>query len=165
MATLVAGKDEIVGRMRQAKYLDLADAYDIELVHGDAHLVDGPALEVDGRRDRRLAGLTEAEAQAQGQQTDARVLELAAIPRAIVSRSTRGLVKLVAEQGAGRLLGVHLLADGAGDAILAAVYAIGAGMTVQQMADAWNPYLTIGEAVHLTAQSFTRDPATLSCCA
>jgi len=111
------------------------------------------------------AGMTEADAQAQGLQTDSRVLELAAVPRAIISRSTHGLVKLVAEQGTGRILGVHLLAEGAGDAILAAVYAVGARMTVQQMADSWNPYLTIGEAIHLTAQSFTRDPATLSCCA
>lgn len=111
------------------------------------------------------AGLTEAEARAQGLATDSRVLELSAVPRAIVSRSTNGLVKLVAERDSGRIIGVHLLADGAGDAILAGVYAIQAGMTVQQMAESWNPYLTIGEAVHLAAQSFTRDPATLSCCA
>ena len=111
------------------------------------------------------AGMTEAEARGQGLSTDSRVLALSAVPRAIVSRSTRGLAKLVAEQDTGRILGVHLLADGAGDAILAGVYAIGAGMTVKQMADSWNPYLTIGEAMHLTAQSFTRDPALLSCCA
>jgi len=111
------------------------------------------------------AGMTEADAQAAGLATDTRVLDLVAVPRAIVSRSTRGLVKLVAERDGGRLLGVHMLADGAGDAILAAVYALGAGMTVAQMADSWNPYLTIGEAIHLAAQSFTRDPATLSCCA
>ena len=36
-------------------------------------------------------------------------------------------------------------------------------MTVQQMANPWNPYLTIGEAIHLAAQSFTRDPSRLSC--
>jgi len=111
------------------------------------------------------AGLTEAEARSRGLATDSRVLELSAVPRAIVSRAARGFVKLVSEQDSGRILGVHLLADGAGDAILAGVYAIGAQMTVAQMADSWNPYLTIGEAVHLAAQSFTRDPATLSCCA
>jgi mercuric reductase len=71
----------------------------------------------------------------------------------------------VAERESSRVLGVHLLADGAGDAILAGVYAIAAGMTVEQMADSWNPYLTIGEAIHLAAQSFTRDPSRLSCCA
>jgi mercuric reductase len=87
------------------------------------------------------------------------------VPRAIVSRNTRGLVKLVAERDSGRLLGVHLLADGAGDAILAGVYAIEAGRTVAGLADGWNPYLTIGEAIHLTAQTFTRDVSKLSCCA
>ncbi len=111
------------------------------------------------------AGLTEAEARAKGLAVHSRVLELSAVPRAIVSRATHGLVKLVCEQDSGRIVGVHLLADGAGDAILAGVYAIQSQMTVAQMADSWNPYLTIGEAVHLAAQSFTRDPATLSCCA
>ena len=41
-----------------------------------------------------------------------------------------GAVKLIAERQTGRILGVHMLADGAGDAILAGVYAIDAGMTV-----------------------------------
>ena len=76
-----------------------------------------------------------------------------------------GVVKLVAERDSGRVLGVHLLADGAGDAILAGVYAIEARRTVADLADGWDPYLTIGEAIHLAALSFTRDPSKLSCCA
>ena len=111
------------------------------------------------------AGVTEREAQEQGTDTQSRVLELANVPRAIVSRNTRGLVKLVTERDSGRVIGVHMLADGAGDAILAGVYAIEAGLTVAQLAASWNPYLTIGEAIHLAAQSFTRDPSKLSCCA
>lgn len=63
------------------------------------------------------------------------------------------------------MLGVHLLAEGAGDAILAGVYAIEAGRTVADLADSWDPYLTIGEAIHLAARAFTRDPSKLSCCA
>jgi mercuric reductase len=111
------------------------------------------------------AGITEAEAHQQGLQCDCRVLDLANVPRAIVNRDTRGVVKLVAERHSGRLLGVHLLADGAGDAILAGVYAIESGRTIKDLADGWDPYLTIGEAIHLTALSFTRDPSKLSCCA
>ena len=111
------------------------------------------------------AGLTEARAREQGIEVESRVLDLAAVPRAIVNRSPHGLVKLVAELDTGRILGVHLLAEGAGDAILAGVYAIEVGLTVTQMANTWNPYLTIGEAIHLAAQSFTRDPSRLSCCA
>jgi len=111
------------------------------------------------------AGLTEAEALERGVECDCRVLGLEDVPRAIVSRDTRGVVKLVAERETGRVLGVHLLAEGAGDAILAGVYAIEARRTVTDLADAWDPYLTIGEAIHLAAVAFTRDPSKLSCCA
>jgi len=111
------------------------------------------------------AGLTEAQALERGIDCDCRVLDIDNVPRAIVGRSTTGVVKLVAERATGRVLGVHLLAQGAGDAILAGVYAIEAGRTVSDMADGWDPYLTIGEAIHLAALSFTRDPGKLSCCA
>jgi mercuric reductase len=111
------------------------------------------------------AGITEAEAAAHGVECECRVLRLENVPRAIVSRNTHGVVKLVAERDTGRVLGVHLLADRAGDAILAGVYAIEGRRTVDDLADGWDPYLTIGEAIHLAAVSFTRDPSRLSCCA
>jgi mercuric reductase len=111
------------------------------------------------------AGITEAQAHEQGIDCECRVLGLEDVPRAIVSRNIDGVVKLVAERETGRLLGVHLLAEGAGDAILAGVYAIDGRRTVADMANAWDPYLTIGEAIHLAAVAFTRDPSKLSCCA
>jgi len=111
------------------------------------------------------AGMTEAQAHAQGIDCACRVVDLESVPRAIVSRSSHGVVKLVAERDSGRVLGVHLLAEGAGDAILAGVYAIEAARTVAELADGWDPYLTIGEAIHLAALAFTRDPSKLSCCA
>ncbi len=111
------------------------------------------------------AGLTEAQAHEAGLACECRVLELEHVPRAIVSRNTRGLVKLVAERDGGRIIGVHIVGDGAGDAILAGSLAIQTGMTVEQLASGWNPYLTLGEGLYLAAQSFTRDPSKLSCCA
>lgn len=111
------------------------------------------------------AGLTESRAQAAGYQTDSRVLDLDRVPRALVSQDTGGAVKLVAEADSGRILGVHLLAAGAGDVILAGVYAITQGMTVTDIASTWTPYLTMGEALRLVAQSFTHDVRKLSCCA
>jgi len=111
------------------------------------------------------AGLTEAQAVAQGIECACRTLSLEHVPRAIVSRNTRGLVKLVAERESGRIVGVHIVGDGAGDVILAGSLAIQTGMTVEQLAAGWNPYLTLGEGLYLAAQSFTRDPSKLSCCA
>jgi mercuric reductase len=111
------------------------------------------------------AGLTEAELARSGVACDCRVLPLAAVPRAIVNRDTRGVVKLVAEAGTGRVRGVHAVADGAGEVITAGGYAIRAGLTVQDLAGTWAPYLTMSEALRLAAQSFSRDVTKLSCCA
>lgn len=110
-------------------------------------------------------GLTHAQAVQHGYQADSRVLALEHVPRAVVNRDTRGMVKLVADSVSGRLLGVHAVADGAGELAAAAVYALAAAMTVEQVAGMWCPYLTMAEAIKLTAQTFTRDVSKLSCCA
>ncbi len=111
------------------------------------------------------AGWTEQAARAAGQQVRSAVLPLGAVPRALVNRDTRGLVKLIADAASGRLLGATIVADGAGDAIQAAVLAIRAGMTTSELAATFHPYLTIAEGLKLAAQSFTRDVERLSCCA
>ena len=111
------------------------------------------------------AGLAEAELVSSGVACDCRVLPLWAVPRAIVNRDTRGVVKLVVEAATGRIRGVHAVADGAGEMITAGVYAIRAGMTVSELAGTWAPYLTMSEALRLAAQSFSRDVTKLSCCA
>ncbi len=111
------------------------------------------------------AGLTEAEALAAGYQCDCRLLDLAHVPRALVDHDTRGALKLVADRATGKVLGVHALADGAGDLILAGVSAIKSGLTVTDLATTWAPYLTMSEALRLVAQSFTTPVDELSCCA
>ncbi|MCP3818835.1 mercury(II) reductase [Streptomyces sp. A3M-1-3] len=110
-------------------------------------------------------GLTDAQVAEAGIRCDCRTLPLEYVPRALANRDTRGLVKIVAEAGTGRLLGVHVIADGAGDIITAATYAITAGLTVDRLAHTWAPYLTMAEALKLAAQTFTSDVAKLSCCA
>jgi mercuric reductase len=87
------------------------------------------------------------------------------VPRAVVNRDARGVIKLVAEAGGGRIRGAHAVADGAGEMITAAVYAIRAGMTVSDLADTWAPYLTMSEGLRLAALAFGRDVTKLSCCA
>lgn len=111
------------------------------------------------------AGMTEEHAKAAGLRCACRTLPLAYVPRAIVNRDTRGLVKLVADAGSGRLLGAHVIAEGAGEVISAASYAIAAQMTVDQIAHAWSPFLTMTESLRLAAQTFTTDVTKLSCCA
>jgi mercuric reductase len=71
----------------------------------------------------------------------------------------------VAESGSGRLVGASILAEGAADVIESAVLAIVRGMTVQELAGTWAPYLTMAEGLKLAAQTFERDVSKLSCCA
>jgi mercuric reductase len=124
---------------------------------GQHNTVDYTALPQVTFTDPQLAsaGMTEVEAVAAGHDCDCRLLGLDIVPRALVDHDTRGAIKLVADRTTGRVLGVHALASGAGDLILAGVYAIKFGLSVDDLATTWTPYLTMSEALRLTAQSFT----------
>ena len=110
-------------------------------------------------------GLSEVEAHAQGIETDSRLLTLDHVPRALVNFETRGFIKLVAEAGSGRLIGVQMVAPDAGEVIQTAALTIRARMTVQELADQLFPYLTMVEGLKLAAQTFSKDVRQLSCCA
>jgi mercuric reductase len=110
-------------------------------------------------------GLSEAEAHLKGIETDSRTLSLDNVPRALVNFDTHGFIKLVAEAGSGRLIGVQAVTPEAGEIIQAAALAIRARMTVQELADQLFPYLTMVEGLKLAAQTFTKDVKQLSCCA
>jgi mercuric reductase len=110
-------------------------------------------------------GMTEAELAAAGMRSDARVLPLTSVPRAVVNRDTRGFVKLVADPATGRVRGITAVAKDAGEIAAAGVYILAAQMTVEQVAGSWAPYLTMAEGIKIAAQSFTTDASRLSCCA
>lgn len=110
-------------------------------------------------------GLTEAQAREGGKRVITSILPMSVVPRAIVDGDTEGLVKLVADEASGHLLGAHVIANDAGDVIQAAVMALRYRATIDEIATTFHPYLTIAEALKLAAQGFGKDVATLSCCA
>ncbi|MBI3014367.1 MAG: hypothetical protein HYY65_04755, partial [Candidatus Tectomicrobia bacterium] len=110
-------------------------------------------------------GLTEATARAQGKRVKTAVLHLKDVPRALAARDTRGLIKLVADEGTGKLLGAHVLADQAGEVIQAATLAVRFGLRVQDLVETFHPYLTMVEGLKLAALTFDKDVTKLSCCA
>jgi len=109
------------------------------------------------------AGLTEQRALELGHACDCRVLDAQGLPRALVNQDTRGVLKLVIDAGTRKVLGVHAALDGAGDVMLAATYAIKFGLTVDDLADTWAPYLTMSEALRIAAGLF-RSTMPTSCC-
>ena len=138
----------------------------INMSGGDATL-DLSAMPAVVFTDPQVAtvGLTEAGARLKGIETDSRTLGLDNVPRALANFDTRGFIKLVAEAGSGRLLGVQAVTPEAGELIQTAVLAIRSRMTVQELANQLFPYLTIVEGLKLCAQTFTKDVTQLSCCA
>ncbi len=110
-------------------------------------------------------GLTEAAARAAGYHVDVSTLDMGQVPRALVAHDHRGLVKMVAEAGSGRLLGVHAVAPNAGEFMGEATLAIRFGLTARDVSGTLHPYLTWGESLKLAAQGFAMDISKLSCCA
>jgi mercuric reductase len=110
-------------------------------------------------------GLTEAQAKEKGYEVKTSVLPASAVPRAIVNRDTHGVFKLVADARTDQILGVHVVAENAGDVICAGVLAVKFHLTIQDLVESFAPYLTMAEGLKLAAQAFDRDVHKLSCCA
>ncbi|WP_308467292.1 mercury(II) reductase [Rathayibacter soli] len=110
-------------------------------------------------------GMTDQQANATGIRCQCGVIPLEFVPRALVNRDTRGVIKLVADRDSGRILGITAVAKDAGEIAAAGVYILEAGMTVDQVAHMWSPYLTMAEGIKIAAQSYTTDVSMLSCCA
>jgi mercuric reductase len=158
----VTGRDQFVYMAAYGAKLAAKNALD-----DDTLVYDNGAMPAVVFTDPQVAsvGLTEREARGRGHAVRTSVLPLDQLPRALVARDVRGLIKLVAEAGTGRLLGAHILAPDGADSVQAAALAIGHGMTVNDLAEAVFPYLTTVEGLRLAAQGFERDVAKLSCCA
>ena len=110
-------------------------------------------------------GLTEKQAHEEGYECTCRTIPMSKVPKAIVIRDTRGLVKMVADASTGRILGVHILADNAADIIHEAVLAVKHKLTIDDIIDTVHVFPTMTEAIKLAATSFRKDIDQLSCCA
>lgn len=93
------------------------------------------------------------------------MLVLENVPRVLAARDTRGLIKLIAKEETGRLLGTHVLAADAGEVIQEATLAVRFRLTIQDITETFHPYLTMVEGLKLAALTFRKDVAKLSCCA
>lgn len=110
-------------------------------------------------------GLTERRAAEKGLKVKSRTLEMCHVPKARAIRDTRGLIKVVVDEGTEKVLGVHILGPEAAEVIHQAVLIVRCGMTVREVAEKIDVYPTLSEMVKLCAQSFYKDVKQLSCCA
>ncbi len=110
-------------------------------------------------------GLSEEQArQVSGEGVRVARLPLRQLPKALVQHDDRGLFKLVVDRE-GKVLGLSVLAQEAGDALQEAVLAVKFGLNYQDLIQTYHPYLTLAEGIRLVAQALDTEVGKLSCCA
>lgn len=112
-----------------------------------------------------MVGYREEEAIDAGFEVVTHTIDATSIPKAHVTGDLRGAIKIVAEKGSGRILGVHLATHRGAELINEAALAVRFRLTVTDLAETSHVYPSIGEGLRLCAQGFKRDLERLSCCA
>ncbi len=112
-----------------------------------------------------VVGMTEAEAIAAGHPCWCNTVPMELVPRAGAIRDTRGVIKMVADDDTGEVLGVSMVGASAGEVIHEAAMALRFRATLDDFIDLLHVYPTMAEALKIVAISRYKDPAKLSCCA
>lgn len=110
-------------------------------------------------------GLTETEVKARRLPAVVATTPLAYVPRAGAIHRTEGVVKMVASTLDERILGVHVIGEGAPEIIHEAAMALRFRATIGDFVELIHVYPTMAEALKIGAQAFSRDVSKLSCCA
>ena len=100
------------------------------------------------------AGLTEAQAQAEGREVEVAKFPWAALGRAITLDRPEGVTKLILEPKSGRILGVGIAGSGAGELIAEGVLAIEMGASAEDMRLTIHAHPTTSESMMEAAEVF-----------
>lgn len=92
-------------------------------------------------------GLSQEKAEEQGKQVTVGKFPFLASGKALLSGETDGLVKIIAENGSGRVLGVFIMGPHATELIGEGVLAVSRGVTASELADAIHAHPTLSEAI------------------
>ncbi len=110
-------------------------------------------------------GHTEESARLAGYDVTVNTMPVSAIPKAHVTGSRCGVIKMVADRVTRRILGVHLACHRGAELINEASLALKFRATVDDLASTMHVYPSMSEGLKLCAQGFDNDISRLSCCA
>ena len=158
MRTNVAGIyaiGDVVGQPQLAHKASREAEVVAEVIAGRAAEMDAQVIPSVVFTDPEIAsaGLTAAEAERRGLQVTLGKFPLLALGRAIANHDTDGFVKVVVETGSRKLLGVHIVANGAGDLIAEAALAIEMGALAGDIAGTIHAHPTLPEAIMEAAKA------------
>ena len=112
-----------------------------------------------------IVGLTEDEALAAGHACWCNTVPMSLVPRAGAIRDPKGVIKMVANERTGEVLGVSMVGNSAAEVIHEAAMAMRFHAVVDDFIDMLHVYPTMVEALKIVAISRYKDPSKLSCCA
>jgi pyruvate/2-oxoglutarate dehydrogenase complex dihydrolipoamide dehydrogenase (E3) component len=98
-------------------------------------------------------GLTERQAQEKGYRVKSGKYDYANLTRAIVSGETDGFIKIVAEEGSGRILGGHIVGVEASSLIHEVAAAMAGELSVSDIGNTLHAYPTLSEGVRYACQA------------
>ncbi len=110
-------------------------------------------------------GMDELQAEAVGMEYEVSVLPMTYVPRCIVSKDTRGWIKLLRNKQTKEIIGARIVAPEGSELTMEISLAIRHGVKSEEIAEAFHAYLTMSEAVKLAAIGFGKSIEQLSCCA
>jgi len=93
-----------------------------------------------------------------------RTVSFEMVPKAIIMKRTEGLIKMAIHPETQVIMGVHILAPGAGELIAEAMMLVKNKNTIDDVVNSLPMFPTLSEALKLVALSFTKDISKLSCC-
>jgi pyruvate/2-oxoglutarate dehydrogenase complex dihydrolipoamide dehydrogenase (E3) component len=102
-------------------------------------------------------GLTEENAKRKGVKTIAKIFPVAYNSKAEAIRDKRGLIKMVAEAGNGKIVGVHLIAPRGADIMNICALILKNGRTVKELNDTIFVFPTLSEIIRGVAQKILRE--------
>jgi mercuric reductase len=109
-------------------------------------------------------GLTEAESLKNLGVCACRTVPMSLVPKARILGDTRGFIKMAINPKTKEVIGVHIVAQNAGDLIHEGTVAVKHKLTIDDIIDTVHVFPTLSEATKLVAQAFYRDVSKLSCC-
>jgi dihydrolipoamide dehydrogenase len=139
---------DVTGRVMLAHVASRQGEVAVENILGHPAEIDYHAVPNCVFTDPEIAGvgLTEQEAKEQNLECEVAKFPFIASGKALAMGQTAGLVKLICEQGSGKVLGMHVLGAHASDLIAEGTLAVQLGATAKDIADTIHAHPTLPEA-------------------
>lgn len=93
-----------------------------------------------------------------------KIIKLENVPKALILKEEKGLIKIVIDSKDNRIVGVHALSPNSSEFIIEGALAIKYGLSVEEIIDTVHAFPTLAEGIKIGAQAFIRDVSKMSCC-